>query len=199
VFDEEGVNDLFEMLFGQHSSQHRAKRSNAVKGKDLNTETTLSLEEAYNGTTRFVQLDGQRIKISIKPGVADKQKLRIAGKGQPGKNGGPNGDLFLTVDIVPHSNFLRKGNDLYCNEPVELYTALLGGKARIKAFKDEVNVDIPKETPNGMQLRLRGLGMPVHGTKNEFGNLYATITIRLPDHLSEQEVDLFTKLSALRK
>jgi curved DNA-binding protein len=82
---------------------------------------------------------------------------------------------------------------------VDLYTAVLGGKARIKTLRDTVNVDISKETHNGKILRLIGLGMPVYSTKNEFGNLYVTIIIQLPDHLSEQEIELFKKLSTLRK
>ncbi len=200
MFTEEGVGDLFEMLFGQHSSgQRRGRRNVVVKGEDLETETILSLEEAYYGTTRLIQLNGQTIKVTIKPGVADQQMLRIAGKGGGGSNGGPNGDLFITIKVASHPEFQRKGNDLYCDRPVDLYTAVLGGKARIKTLKDTVNVDISKETPNGKTLRLLGLGMPVHGTKNEFGNLYVTIVIQLPDHLSEQEIELFRKLSALRK
>jgi curved DNA-binding protein len=82
---------------------------------------------------------------------------------------------------------------------VDLYTAVLGGKAGIKTLKDMVKVEIPKETPNGKTLRLLGLGMPVYGAKNEFGNLYVTVMIRLPDHLSEQEIELFKQLLALRK
>ena len=200
MFNEEGAGDLFEMLFGQRSGgQRRGRRTVVVKGEDLATETTLSLEEAYHGTTRLIQLNGQTIKVTIKPGVADQQMLRIAGKGEGGSNGGPNGDLYITIKVVAHPEFQRKGNDLYCDRPVDLYTAILGGKARIKTLKDTVNVDIPKETPNGKMLRLLGLGMPVYGTKNEFGNLYITIVIQLPDHLGEQEIELFRKLSELRK
>jgi curved DNA-binding protein len=198
MFTDEGVGDLFEMLFGQRSGQQRGKRSVVVKGEDLETETTLSLEEAYNGTTRLIQLNDQTIKVTIKPGVADQQILRIAGKGGSGLNGGPNGDLYLTVKIAPHPEFRRRGNDLYCDRGVDLYTAVLGGKARIKTLKNAVNVDITRETPNGKMLRLLGLGMPVYGTKNEFGNLHITIMIQLPDHLSEQETEMFRKLSALR-
>jgi curved DNA-binding protein len=200
MFTEEGVGDLFEMLFGQHSGgQRRGRRTVVIKGEDIETETILSLDEAYHGTTRLIQLNGQTIKVTIKPGVVDQQMLRIAGKGRNGLNGGPNGDLYITIKVAPHPEFQRKGNDLYCDRPVDLYTAVLGGKARIKTLKGTVNVDIPKETPNGKTLRLLGLGMPVYGTKNEFGNLYITIMIQLPDHLNEQEIELFMKLSTLRK
>jgi curved DNA-binding protein len=199
TFTDEGVGDLFEMLFGQHSGQKQGRRNVVLKGEDLEAETTLSLEEAYHGSTRFLKINDQTIKIIIKPGIMDQHVLRLEGKGGRGLNGGPNGDLYITIKVVSHPEFQRKGNDLYCDRPVDLYIAVLGGKARIKTLKDTVNVDIPKETPNGKMLRLLGLGMPVYGTKNEFGNLYVTIVIQLPDHLSEQEIELFRKLSALRK
>ncbi|RPI05469.1 MAG: J domain-containing protein [Ignavibacteriae bacterium] len=200
MFTDDGVGDLFDMLFGQHGTgQRRGRRSVEVKGDDLTTETTLSLEEAYHGTTRLIQLNNQTIKVTIKRGVADRQMLRITGKGGRGFNGGPNGDLYITINVALHPEFQRQGNDLSCERPIDLYTAVLGGKARIKSLKDTVNVDIPQETANGKMLRLLGLGMPVYGTKNEYGNLYVTIILQLPDHLNEQEIELFKKLSALRK
>jgi curved DNA-binding protein len=199
MFTDESVDDLFEMLFGQRSGQQRGRRSVVIKGEDLETETTLSLEEAYHGTTRLIQLNGQTIRVTIKPGVADRQMLRIAGKGGGGLSGGPNGDLYLNVKIAPHPEFHRKGNDLYRDLPVELYTAVLGGKTQIETLKGKVTVNIPKETPNGKELRVRGLGMPVYIKKNDFGNLMLKVDIVLPEHLSEEEIDSFRKLAALRK
>ena len=199
MFTDESVNDLFEMLFGQHSGQRRGRRSAAFRGEDLETETTLSLEEAYYGATRLIRLNGQTIKVTIKPGIADQQKLRIAGKGGVGLNGGPNGNLYLTVNIAPHPEFHRIGNDLHNNLPVELYTALLGGKTQIKTLKGKVTINIPKETPNGKELRLRELGMPIYAKKNEFGNLLVKVNIVLPENLSEQEMGMFRELALLRK
>ena len=196
---DESAGDLFEMLFGQRSGQHRGRRSVVTKGEDLETETTLSLEEAYHGTMRLIHLNDQTIKVTIKPGVADQQTLRIPGKGGRGSGGGPNGDLYLNVRIAPHPEFLRKGNDLHCSLPVELYTAVLGGKTRIKTLKGQVTVTILKGTPNGKELRLQGLGMPVYGKKNEFGNLLVKVDILLPEQLSEEEIELFRKLAALRR
>ena len=199
MFTEDGVGDLFEMLFGQRSGQRQGRRNVVMKGEDLETETTLSLEEAYHGTTRLIQLNGQTIKVTIKPGVADQQMLRIAGKGGSGSNGGPNGDLYITVKVVPHPRYKRKGNDLHCDLPVELYTALLGGKTQINTLKSKVTVNIPKGTPNGKELRLQGLGMPVYAKKNKFGNLHVKVDIVLPENLSQEETELFGRLAALRK
>lgn len=199
MFNDVGSGDIFETLFGQHSGERRGKKTMAMRGEDFEAETILSLEESYHGSARILKIHNQTIKLSIKPGIMDLQVLRLEGKGGRGVNGGPNGDLYITVKVAPHPEFQRKGNDLYCERQVDLYTAMLGGKARIKTLKDTVNVDIPKETPNGKTLRLLGLGMPIYSTKNEFGNLYLTIVIQLPDQLSEQEIELFMKLSALRK
>lgn len=165
TYSDVAVDDLFEMLFGQRSGQRPGRQGVVIKGEDLATETTLSLEEAYHGTTRLIRLNGQTIKVTIKPGVADQQMLRIAGKGGKGSRGGSNGDLFLTVRIAPHTEFRREVNDLYGDLPVELYTAVLGGKTFIRTLKDKVAVNIPKGTPNGKDLSLRGLGMPVYGKK----------------------------------
>ncbi len=199
MFTDEGVNDLFEMLFGRPSSQRQGRRSVVRKGEDLETETTLSLEEAYHGTARLIKLNSQTIKVAIKPGVANLQRLRITGKGGAGLNGGPSGDIYLTVKIAPHAEFHRMGNDLQRVLPVELYTAVLGGKTQIKTLKGKVTINIPKLTSNGKELRLRGLGMPVYEKKNEFGNLLVKINILLPENLSEEEIDLFKKLVVLRK
>jgi curved DNA-binding protein len=186
------------MLFGQRSGP-RTRRNTVIKGEDFETETTLSLEEAYHGTTCLIRLNGQTIKVTINPGVADGQMLRVAGKGGDGRNGGPSGDLFLTVRIATHPEFHREGNDLRCELPVPLYVALLGGKTEIKAPKGKVTVSIPKGTPNDKELRLRGLGMPIYAKKNKFGDLLVRVNIALPENLSEEEIDLFGKLAALRK
>jgi curved DNA-binding protein len=199
MFGGEDPGDIFETIFGQHAEARSGRRSRARKGEDYEAETTLTLEEAYHGSERLLKIHDQTIKIIMKPGIADGQVLRVAGKGGHGSNGGSNGDLYITIRIAPNAEFQRRGNDLYCDRPVELYTAILGGKARIKTMKNTVNVDIPKETPNGKVLRLLGLGMPIYGTKNEFGNMYVTVVIQLPDHLSEQEIEMFRKLAVLHK
>jgi curved DNA-binding protein len=199
TFTGDSEFDIFEALFGVRGERKRGGRRASYAGEDLNAETTLSLEEAYHGSTRLIQLDGQTIKVTIPPGIADEQVLRIAGKGMPGFNGGSQGDLYLTVKIAPHPEFHRKGNDLRRDFPVELYTAMLGGKSLVKTLKGAVKVDIPKETPNHKVLRLRGLGMPVFDKKDTFGDLFVAVDIQLPDHLTVQETELFKKLAAARK
>lgn len=189
--------DLFELLFGSRGGRRPGRRSTVQRGDDLNAETTLTLQEAYHGTTRSIQLDGQQIRVTIPQGIADKQLLRIPGKGMPGPGGGPPGDLYLSVTIAPHPEFKRKGNDLYRDFPVDLFIAVLGGKSLVKTLKGAVKVNIPSETPNHRVLRLHGLGMPVFGIKNAFGDLIASVDIQMPDQLTPPEVELFKQLSAL--
>ena len=199
VFGDEDAGDLFEMLFGQMGARGRGRKNAAIRGEDLEAETVLSLEEAYHGATRLIHLHGQTIRVTVKPGVADMQVLRVAGKGGAGSHGGSSGDLFLTIRIAPHPEFQRKGDDLSCGLPVGLYTAVLGGKAQARTLRGMVNVDIPKETPNGKELRLLGLGMPVYGEKTAFGNLFVKLEVRMPEHLNEKEIALFGELASLRK
>jgi len=196
--DDDNVNDLFEMLFGQRSRGRQRRRDLVVRGEDLSTETTLSLEEAYHGTTRLIQVHGQTIKVTIRPGIADQQTLRIEGKGGQGTGGGPNGDIYLTVHIAHHAELERIGDDLHRILSVDLYTAILGGKSKITLLKRNISVNIPQGTPNGKELRLNGLGMPVYGKTKEYGNLLVKIAIVLPEHLTEQELGLFTTLAAAR-
>jgi DnaJ-class molecular chaperone with C-terminal Zn finger domain len=199
MFSEGGDIDLFELLFGGRGLRSRQGRTAAFKGEDLSAETTVTLEEAFHGSARLIQLEGQKIKVTIPPGIADQQVLRIAGKGMDGINDGPQGDLYLTIKVASHPEFHRKGNDLYRDVAVDLYTAMLGGKTLVKTPKGAVKVGIPPETPNQKVLRLRGLGMPVFGRKNEFGDLFVTIDVQLPTHLSPRESELFGALAALRK
>jgi len=199
MFGSGGVGDIFELLFGQRGGTRRGRRSAAIPGEDFSAETTISLEEAYRGSTRLIRLDGQTIKVTLKPGIADGQDLRIPGKGAPGVRGGPSGDLYLTVRISPEPGFERRGNDIHCDLPVDLYTAVLGGKTEVKTFKGAVNVTIPKGTQTGTELRLKGLGMPVYGRKDEYGNLIVKVVVKIPQNLSEAETELFRKLAAHRR
>lgn len=92
----------------------------------------------------------------------------------------------------------RKGNDLYTDLSVKLYTAVLGGKSLLKTFKGKININIPKESQNGKVLRLNGLGMPVYGRSDEYGDMYVKLLIEIPSNLTSKETHLFKELSDLR-
>jgi len=108
---------------------------------------------------------------------------------------GPNGDVLITILIGEHKQFRRQGDDLYVTVPVDVYTAVLGGKVPVQTLKGEIKVDIPARTDNGKTLRLKGLGMPVYDRPGEFGNLYVAVELHLPARISEKEMELFRQIA----
>ncbi len=193
-------SEFFQSFFGGGGrGSRRAGAARGVPGQDFRAEMELSLEEAYQGAERMVDLGGQRLKLNLKPGLSDGQNIRLAGKGGPGIQGGPNGDVLITVRMPPHPDYERKGDDLYKDVAVDIYTAVLGGKVKVRTLKGEVNLAIPAGTDGGKMLRLRGLGMPVYGKANQFGDFFARIAIKTPKHLSEKEKSLFRELAEIRE
>lgn len=197
-FDEGDFSDFFSSVFGDRFSGGGQRQQRKYKGQDYNAEMQISLEEAYSGTTRMVDLDNQKLQLKLKPGIRDKQILRLKGKGGKGVNGGPDGDVFITVHIPEHPHYKRKEDDLYCDIPVDLYTAVLGGQITIRTLRNPIKMTINKETDNGKILRLKGMGMPVYGKTNEFGDLLAKVIIKLPKNLSGKEIELFRELSTIK-
>ena len=194
-FNGGDFSDFFSNIFGG-SFQQRAKRPR--KGNDFEAEIQISLEEAYHGTTRQIQIDGETLQVKIRPGVSEGQILRMKGKGGHGISGGTRGDVYMKVHIERHPNFTRRGDDLHHETPLELYTAILGGKALIRTMKGTMKMDIPQGTENGKVFRLKKLGMPKFGKENEFGDLYAKVNIVLPKNLSEKELKLFMELLSMK-
>jgi curved DNA-binding protein len=99
---------------------------------------------------------------------------------------------------VNNTSFEVKNDDLHLDVNIDLYTAILGGKVTINTISKPISINIPEETPNGKVLRLRGMGMPVYGKHNQFGDLYARINVAIPDNLTEKEKELFRELQSLR-
>jgi len=192
-----GSGSIFDQIFGNMGGNARTR---ARKGRDVQGEITISLEEAFAGVQKIIETGtGEQLRLNIKPGIENGQTLRIPGKGGTGANGGPNGNLYLTIHIAPNPNWERKGNDLYSKLPIDLYTALLGGKVQVHTLKGSLNITIPPETPNGKVLRLKDMGMPHYQNPALFGNLYVTVQVLLPQNLTPQEKDLISQLAALRK
>lgn len=195
--DPEAFSDFFNNIFGGgaggFSSQSRGS-NRKMKGQDFTADMEITMEEAYHGCSRILQLDNQKLRISTKPGTRDQQKIKLKGKGSPGRNGGPNGDLYITIHVQRNPNFKRKENDLYSKLTLDLYTAVLGGSFQVPTLNGNVTMKIPKGTQGGKKLRLKGKGMPVYGTSNQFGDLYVTTQIQIPTDLSPEEEKLFVEL-----
>lgn len=200
-----GFSDFFETLFGNMGARQGAGRprpgqaQRPRQNRDLEQEVEISLEDAFRGSTVSLQFeDGRRIEAKVPAGVKTGSKVRLSGQAGAASGGQP-GDLYLKIKIRPHPTFTQSGTDLKVNIPVDLYTALLGGKVSVPTLDRPVELTIPAGTSNGQTFRLRGLGMPGLKDTQERGNLLATVEVRLPTRLSHEEKELFEKLRSLQK
>ena len=224
--DLSGFGDIFSSLFGDSATGSRARRG-PRRGQDVESPIEVTLEEAYHGSTRLMQLQTQepcaacggtgtvgnrvctmcngtggktsprRLEVKIPAGVKDGSRIRIAGEGGPGLAGGSKGDLYLVVKVLPHKLFERKGDDLYTEVSVALTTAILGGELKLPTLNGSISLKIPPETQNGKVFRLAGKGMP-QLSSNKYGNMLAKVRVVLPTKLTEEEKRLFEQLRSLR-
>jgi len=187
------LGELFESmgLFGR--AGRRSRRSFA--GEDYEIPVRLSLEEAASGTERTVQLDsGASFTARIPRGATDGQRLRLRGKGGAGVNGGPAGDLYLTIALEPHSLYRPSGHDLDIEVPLAPWEAALGAEVQIPTLEGRVTMKVPAGSKAGQKLRLAGKGLPKPG--GGAGDLYALLSIALPATLTEAEKKLYEQLRA---
>lgn len=192
-----GGGGLFDSLFRRGSPGRQ-------KGQDLQHEVTVTLNEAYSGAKRTVQLSrgggaASRIEVDIPAGVSDGQRIRIAGKGGPGAQGGAAGDLFLRVRVQTHPKFRRDGDDLRTVVDVPAPDAALGGEVHVPTLKGKsLALRIPAETQAGKVFRLSGQGMPKQNGKG-FGDLLAEARIVIPEPLTREQREIFEMLRATQR
>lgn len=216
-----------DLLFGGGRARTYTRRSRPMRGRDLETPVEVTLEEAFHGTSRTLSLQSEepcpackgtglvqnvpcstcqgagmvprmkRLEVKIPAGVKTGSRVRIAGKGTPGYNGGASGDLYLVVSVRSHRQFERRGDNLYVAVPVPLMVAVLGGEVKVPTMKGKLALKIPPETQNGRSFRLAGQGMPHLGNSSR-GDMFARVNVVLPVKLSEKEKELFKQLSELR-
>ncbi len=199
--DPGGFSDFFQHIFGGGfgGSRTGSRRAPGYKGRDIVSEMNITFDEAYHGSTRIINLDGKKFRIKIKPGVKNGQKIRLAGKGTPGVNGGPAGDLYITIKVVPSTKYRREENDLFADLNIDIPTAVLGGKATVETPDGKtVSLTIPAGTSCGKKLRLRGKGMPYYEHPARHGDLYVETKISVPTKLSKEQKNLFEKLKKLK-
>jgi molecular chaperone DnaJ len=216
-----GLGDLFEGIL-----RGAGRRATRRRARDVQQPVEVTLEEAYHGTTRVLQMEreepcttcsgqGQvagatchvcrgagsivkprRLEVKIPAGVRDGSRVRVAGEGGVGPAGA--GDLYLVVSVRPHERFERRGDDLQTEVEVPLTDAVLGGEVQVPTLTSRVMLKIPPLTQNGRNFRLGGLGMPRLGGSGK-GDLYARAKVVIPSELSTEERELFEKLRALQK
>ncbi len=176
--------DIFSDLFGGGGGFQQGPQP----GGDVEAETTIDFRDAVQGTTLELQIPKQsptgysteRTKVKVPEGVADGQRIRIRGKGSPGIQGGPPGDLILLVHVRPHPFFERRGDDIYIELPVTVGEAIRGGEIEVPTIHGLVRAKIPAGTQGGQTFRLSGKGVK---TKSRAGDEYYKVQIAVPKHV----------------
>jgi len=195
----EDYSDFFQSMFGGASGSSfgrgsRGSASGKFKGQDVHAELKLNLMDAAVSHPQTFEINGKKVRITIPAGVHDGQQIKLKGHGNPGHNGGPNGDLYITFDIPNDPRFERIGNDLKTKVEIDLYTAVLGGDVKVNTLDGTVNLKVKPDTQNGTTVRLKGKGFPVYKMEGQHGNLYVTFEVKLPTNLTEKQKDLFEQL-----
>ncbi len=207
TFDEDTAGDfasIFENLFGGAGGDGGGRRRTRVdlggfggftpQPQHAEANVELSLDEAYSGTERYINIGGQRLSVKIPPGVKSGGRIRLAGKA-PGRNG-VRGDLFLNVTVREHRTFKRDGDNLLVDVAVPYLTAALGGEVSVPTLTGRVAMKVPAGIQSGQSIRLQGKGMP-RPKGGGHGDLLAKAMITVPKELSARERELLTELAAI--
>jgi curved DNA-binding protein len=156
-------------------------------------EVIISLTEAYQGTTRRLELDGRRLEVKIPPGAKNGTKVRVA-NAIPTGAGGQKGDLYLVIKVAEDPRFELKGIDLHTEVTIDLFTAVLGGEVTVQTLSGNVLLTIPAGIQPGQSMRLAGRGIPRLNSPNIKGDLYAHIKVKIPQNLTRRQKELFQEL-----
>ena len=193
-------------------------------GEDIYADVVITLKESINGTHKTVNvlqtevcthckgrkfingskcthcggsgevITRQRINVTIPKNIKNGTKLRLAGEGKKGKNGGKNGNLYLKITIEPDSAFKIDGNDLICEVPISPFEAVLGGDIEIPSLEGNVTLSLPPKTKSGQVFRLSSKGLRQN---NLVGDIIVTVKVQIPDKISDEEIQLYEKLKNL--
>ena len=196
-FANEDFSDYFESMFG--GSRGGSGRTIKYRGQDYNATLQLSLLQAYTTQKHTFTVDGKQLRITIPAGVEDGQVIKLVGHGGKGVNGGPAGDLFITITVEAAKEYKRVGQDLFKTVEIGLYDAVLGGEMVLETLSGKIKLKIPPGTQNGTKVRLKGKGFPIYKVEGQFGDLIVTYQVQIPSNLTEQQKALFTELANLSK
>lgn len=202
------VSDFFDKIFGgfkenrnraNESTKSNYQESSNIIDADVKIAIEITLKEAFQGTSKYINFDNQKIEIKIKPGIGDGQTLKISGKGNYDRFSGKRGDLLIVVKVIPHKRVERKGDDLYVEITIDLFKAVLGGSSQITSFGDTLRFNVPPESQPGNVLTLRNQGMPKYSNPAERGDLFIKLNVKIPTNLTNKEIELFKELKELNK
>lgn len=226
--DFQGFSDFFASIFGSSRPEYRKTSTfydEPIRGQDIESEIELTLEEAYHGGNKSLQLSTgkicdechgwgtigrticttcggtgsvstlRNIEVKIPPGVKEGSTIRLKGQGGEGSGGGPSGDLYLKVRLLPHPLFTVQGRDIEYELTLRPDQAVLGDKVTVPTLDGSVRVTIPPGTPAGRKLRLKGKGLPGRGEDN--GDQYVKININIPTDIKEEERELYRQIRTI--
>lgn len=194
----EDFSDFFQSMFGSagegFGKNSRGSSSGKFKGQDVHAELNLNLKDAAQTHPQTFEINGKKVRITIPAGVYDGQQIKLKGHGNPGFNGGPNGDLYITFNIPVDPDFERVGDDLKTKVSIDLYTAVLGGDVKVNTLDGSVSLKVKPETQSGTTVRLKGKGFPVYKKEGQSGDLFVTYEVKLPTDLTDKQKELFEQL-----
>lgn len=189
-----GAEDIFSHLFGD--AMRGGGRGRATKGEDLQATLDITIEDIVGDTKTRVTLPGGReVEVTLPPGMADGQTIRLRGLGRPGSGGAEPGDVLLTIRIEPDPRFTIEGSNLRTRVPLDLEDAILGGRLRVPTATGAIDMNVPAMTSSGRTFRLRGKGLPAKGGP---GDLLVTVEVRLPDEADERLLEFAQARRAAR-
>jgi curved DNA-binding protein len=171
------------------------------KGEDLQYNLSITLEESVFGADKKLALQKdhqvEEINVKIPAGISTGKKLRLSGKGNAGLYGGPAGDLYLNINVLPHPIFARDGNDIYLEKSIPFTQAVLGTSIDVPTIDGTVKrIKVPSGTQNGTKIRMKGYGVPaLKGTGATKGNQYVKINVEVPKKITDKQLQLIKKLS----
>ncbi|MBI4633226.1 MAG: J domain-containing protein [Deltaproteobacteria bacterium] len=197
TYTSQGGMDPFADLFGGGHQQH--PRNMPQQGHDLQYNLAITLEESVFGAEKKLALQKEdsvdEVSIKVPAGINTGKKLRLTGKGGPGINGGPPGDLYLNINVLPHPIYARDGNDVYVDKTITYTQAVLGTTIEVPVLEGVTKrIKIPAGTQNNTKIRMKGYGVP--GFKGSAkGDQYVKILVDVPRKLTDKQTQLIKKLS----
>ncbi len=205
LFEGTGFSEFFQRIFGGRPDMGPTYARRGPTGRpqaptqrpSYEQQTTISLQEAFQGSTRLIEVDGRRLEVKTPPGAKTGTKVRVADAVTTPE--GQKGDLYLVLQVADDPRFERKGDDLYMDVPVDLYTAVLGGEVTVETMNGNVVLTIPIGTQPAQTFRLAGRGMPQLRNPQKRGDLFVRARVNIPRKLTDRERELFEELARLSK
>ena len=196
LFGDDGgdYSSIFEQFFNRSGRSGRGSKSRSQRGRDVQAEMSITLEEAYQGVAKIIELEGQKIRIKLKPGTYEGLMIRLPGKAPSGQQ--QAGDLYLTIHVEPNASYKIEGLNLRHRIHIDVATAALGGEKEVNTLSGKLKVKIPAGAQNEQVLKVKGKGMPAYNNEASRGDLLLEIFVDIPRNLTEEQQKLFKQLQA---